>query len=129
MKEHGGLITAEDLRAYRAKARPALRGTYRGYEVLTMPPPSSGGVALLEMLNTLEGDDLKAMGFGSAACVHLVAEVMRRAFADRARWLGDPEANPEMPVARLVSKEYAAGLRKSVRPDRASPSSPSSFEW
>jgi gamma-glutamyltranspeptidase / glutathione hydrolase len=129
MKAGGGLITREDLRAYTAKRREIVRGTYRGYEVLSMPPPSSGGVALVEMLNMLEGDDLKARGFGSADTVHLVAEVMRRAFADRARHLGDPEANPDLPVARLVSKEYAAGLRRTIRPDRASSSSPDTFEW
>ena len=129
MKAGGGLITREDLRAYRPRRRPVLRGTYRGYEVLTMPPVSSGGVALLQMLNTLEGDDLKAKGFGSADHVHLVAETMRRAFADRARYLGDPEANPDMPIARLVSKEYAAELRKTIRPDRASQSAPETFTW
>ncbi len=129
MKAGGGLITREDLRAYRPLRRAALRGTYRGYEVLTMPPVSSGGVALLQMLNMLEGDDLKAKGFGSADYVHLVAETMRRAFADRARYLGDPEANPDMPIGRLVSKEYAAELRRTIRPDRASKSAPHSFAW
>jgi gamma-glutamyltranspeptidase / glutathione hydrolase len=129
MKAGGGLITREDLKAYQPKRRDVLRGSYRGYEVLTMPPVSSGGVALLQMLNMLEGDDLKAKGFGSAGHVHLVAEAMRRAFADRARHLGDPEANPAMPIARLVSKEYAAGLRKTIRLDRASKSSPEAFEW
>lgn len=129
MKAGGGLITREDLKAYQAKRREVLRGTYRGYEVLAMPPPSSGGVALIQMLNMLEGDDLKAKGFGSADHVHLVAEAMRRAFADRARHLGDPEANPAMPIARLVSKEYAAGLRKTIRLDRASKSAPEAFEW
>jgi gamma-glutamyltranspeptidase / glutathione hydrolase len=129
MRAGGGIITREDLRAYQPKRRPVLRGTYRGYEVLSMPPVSSGGVALLEMLNIVEGDDLKARGFGSADHVHLVAEAMRRAYADRARYLGDPEANPEMPIARLVSKEYAAGLRKTIRPDHASKSAPDAFEW
>jgi len=129
MKAGGGLITREDLRAYRPLRRAALRGTYRGYEVLTMPPVSSGGVALLQMLNMLEGDDLKAKGFGSADYIHLVAETMRRAFADRAHYLGDPEANPDMPIGRLVSKEYAAELRKTIPPDRASKSAPDSFSW
>jgi gamma-glutamyltranspeptidase/glutathione hydrolase len=129
MAAGGGLITREDLKAYQPKRRDVVRGTYRGYEVLSMPPPSSGGVALIEMLNMLEGDDLKAKGFGSAAHVHLVAEAMRRAFADRARHLGDPEANPAIPIARLVSKEYAASLRKTIRLDRASKSSPEAFEW
>jgi gamma-glutamyltranspeptidase / glutathione hydrolase len=81
------------------------------------------------MLNLLEGFDLGSMGFSSAESVHLIAESMRRAFADRARYLGDPQFNPEMPIERLISKEYAAGLRRGMRLDRASVSSPDSFEW
>src|SRR5262249_56591350 len=103
MKAHGGLITRADLEAYQAKRRTPLRGTYRGYDVLAMPPISSGGTALLEMLNVLEGWELKAKGFGSADTVHLMAETMRRAYADRARYLGDPEFNEHMPIARLIS--------------------------
>jgi gamma-glutamyltranspeptidase/glutathione hydrolase len=129
MQAHGGLITQADLKAYAPRRREVLRGTYRGYEVLTMPPASSGGTCLLEMLNVLEGYDLAAKGFGSAATVHLITEVMRRAFADRARYLGDPEFNPGMPLARLISKEYATALRRTIRADRASTSSPQSFEW
>jgi gamma-glutamyltranspeptidase / glutathione hydrolase len=131
MKANGGLITRADLAAYRPQKRVPLRGTYRGYEVITMPPVSSGGTALLQMLNTLEGDDLKASGWGSAATVHLVAEAMRRAYADRARWQGDPGFNPTLgaTVERLISKPYAGSLRKTIRADRASPSSPGSFEW
>jgi gamma-glutamyltranspeptidase / glutathione hydrolase len=131
MKANGGLITRADLAAYRPQKRVPLRGTYRGYEVITMPPVSSGGTALLQMLNTLEGDDLKAGGWGSAATVHLVAEAMRRAYADRARWQGDPGFNPTLgaTVERLISKPYAGSLRRTIRADRASPSSPGSFEW
>jgi gamma-glutamyltranspeptidase/glutathione hydrolase len=131
MKRGGGLITRADLAAYRARQRVPLKGTYRGYEVLTMPPISSGGTALLEMLNVLEGYDLKQRGFGSAATVHLVAEAMRRAFADRARYLGDPEFNPGLAetVARLTSKEYARSLARTIREDAASVSSPAAFEW
>lgn len=131
MKANGGLITRADLAAYRPQKRAPLRGSYRGYDVITMPPVSSGGTALLQMLNTLEGDDLRASGWGSAATVHLVAEAMRRAFADRARWQGDPAFNPTLgaTVERLISKPYAAALRKTIRADRASPSSPRSFEW
>jgi gamma-glutamyltranspeptidase / glutathione hydrolase len=129
MAAHGGLITRDDLRAYEARRRVPLRGTYRGLEVLTMPPISAGGTALLEMLNVLEGYDLAASGFGSAANVHRTAEAMRRAFADRARYLGDPESTPQMPIERLVSKEYAAALRRTIREDRASVSSPDAFEW
>jgi gamma-glutamyltranspeptidase/glutathione hydrolase len=129
MAAHGGLITRDDLRAYQVLRRAPLRGLYRGIEVLTMPPVSAGGVALVEMLNVLEGYDLAAGGFGSASTVHRIAEAMRRAFADRARYLGDPEANPQIPIARLVSKEYAASLRRTIREERASVSSPGTFEW
>jgi gamma-glutamyltranspeptidase/glutathione hydrolase len=129
MRSGGGLITEGDLEAYAPKKRAPVRGTYRGYEVLSMPPPSSGGVALIEMLNVLEGYDLKATGPGSAATVHLVVEAMRRAFADRARHMGDPDFNPELPMARLTSKQYAAELRRTIRIGRASKSSPESFDW
>ena len=129
MKAHGGLITREDLKAYRAVRRAPLRGTYQGWEICTMPPPSSGGVVLLEVLNILEEYDLPGMGFGSAAYLHHLTEAMRRAFADRARYLGDPDFTEDMPVQRLVSKEHAAELRRTIQPRRASVSSPSSFEW
>ena len=129
MKANGGLITREDLTAYQARKRTPIRGTYRGYEIISMPPISSGGAALVEMLNILEGYDLAASGFGSAATVHLVVESMRRAYADRARYLGDPELNPQMPIDRLISKEYAAELRQSIQRDRASASSSATFVW
>ena len=93
MKANDGLITREDLKNYRAKERAPIKGTYRGYEVIGMPPPSSGGIAVVHMLNVLEGFDLKANGYGSAQNLHLVAESMRRAFADRAQHLGDPDFN------------------------------------
>lgn len=128
MKAHGGLISAKDLAAYRAELRKPLRGSYRGIEVLTAPPPSGGGIALLEMLNQLEGFDLKALGATSPLFRHLKAEAMRRAFADRARWIGDP-AFTQIPLARLGSKRYAAQLRKSIDPDHVSLSSPDSFTW
>lgn len=129
MAANGGLITQADLKAYRPERRVPSRGTYRGHEVLSMPPISSGGTALIEMLNVIEGYDLAASGWGSAQNTHVMIEAMRRAFADRARYLGDPAFNPTMPIARLTSKEYAASLRATIRPDRASVSSPSSFEW
>ena len=129
MKAEGGLITAADLRAYEAKKSVPLRGTYRGYEVIGMPPVSSGGTTLLLMLNILEGYELRTKGALSAATIHLATEAMRRAFADRARHLGDPDFNPEMPVVRLVSKDYAAEVRKTIREDRALVSAPTSFEW
>ncbi|HEX9189680.1 MAG TPA: gamma-glutamyltransferase, partial [Vicinamibacteria bacterium] len=129
MKARGGLITREDLVRYTIYRRPPLRGTYRGAEVLTVPPPSSGGVVLLQCLNVLEDLDVPGMGFLSSRYVHYVSEALRRAFADRARYLGDPAVVKGMPVERLVSKEYAAALRRTIREDRASPSSPTSFEW
>jgi gamma-glutamyltranspeptidase/glutathione hydrolase len=129
MAAHGGLVTRADLRAYQARRRDPLKGTYRGYDVLSMAPVSSGGTALIEMLNILEGYDLARSGFGSAATVHLLVEAMRRAFADRARYLGDPDANPGMPIGRLTSKGYAAELRRTIREDRASVSSPETFAW
>jgi gamma-glutamyltranspeptidase / glutathione hydrolase len=131
MKANGGLVTRADLKAYQVRKRVPLRGSYRGYDVLTMPPISSGGTALLQMLNVLEGYDLKQRGYGSAATVHLLAETMRRAFADRARYMGDPEFNPTLPatVERLISKPYAEGLRRTIADDKATRSSPSSFDW
>jgi gamma-glutamyltranspeptidase / glutathione hydrolase len=129
MLANGGLITREDLRSYRAKKRVPLRGTYRGYEVLSMPPVSSGGTALVEMLNVLEGYDLAAMGAESAAAMHLMAESMKRAFADRARYLADPDFVHDIPVDRLTSKPYATDLRKTISLTRTVPSQPTTFEW
>jgi gamma-glutamyltranspeptidase/glutathione hydrolase len=129
MAANGGLITRADLKAYRPQRRVPLRGTYRGCEILSMPPVSSGGTALVEMLNVLEGYNLTASGWGSAQNTHLMIEAMRRAYADRARYLGDPAFNPSMPIDRLISKDYAASLRATIQADRASLSSPASFEW
>ncbi len=123
MQRGGGVMTENDLARYEAKERPAVRGTYRGYDVVSMPPPSSGGVAMVEMLNILEGFDLKATGHNSPQYVHLVTEAMRRAFLDRARFLGDP-AFTTAPIDRLTSKSYAATLRKTMSLDRATPSAP-----
>ena len=129
MKAHGGLITLEDLAAYQAVERKPIEFTYRGYTITSMPPPSSGGVTLAIMFNILEGFDLPALGHNSAAYVHLLVEAMRRAFAERARYLGDPDFNPDMPVARLISKEHARKLRESIDLTRASKSTPDRFEW
>jgi len=129
MAAHGGLISRADLKAYRPERRVPLRGTYRGYDIIAMPPVSSGGTALIEMLNVLEGFDLASYGWGSARHVHVAVEAMRRAYADRARHLGDPAFNPSMPIATLISKEYAASLRATIDLERASVSSPSSFDW
>ncbi len=129
MVAHGGLISRADLKTYAARKRAPVVGTYRGYEVISMPPPSSGGVALVEMLNVLEGYDMAALGAGSASSIHLMTEAMRRAFADRARYLGDSDFVSDMPIARLTSKAYAADLRKTIDPKKASKSSPDRFEW
>jgi gamma-glutamyltranspeptidase/glutathione hydrolase len=129
MAAHDGLITRADLKSYAAVRRPVVTGTYRGYDIISMPPPSSGGVGIIEMLNILEGYDLKAMGFASAAQIHIMAESMKRAYADRAQFLGDPDFNTDMPLARLMSKPYASDLRKTISPERASKSSPTRFEW
>ncbi|HYU79298.1 MAG TPA: gamma-glutamyltransferase [Vicinamibacterales bacterium] len=129
MKANGGLITRQDLKNYQAKQRAPIRGTYRGYDIIGMPPPSSGGISVQLMLNILESYDLKASGAGSAQTLHLAAESMRRAFAERAQHLGDPDFVKTMPIDRLISKEYATELRKTINPARASKSSPSSFTW
>jgi gamma-glutamyltranspeptidase/glutathione hydrolase len=117
MRRRGGVLGADDLAGYVPKVREPLRGSYRGFEVLSFPPPSSGGVALLEALNVLEGFDLGPLGAGSSASIHRVAEAMKLAFADRAAWLGDTDF-VEVPVATLVSKPYAAGLRGRMLPPR-----------
>jgi len=129
MLANGGLITRDDLKNYAAKKRTPVRGSYRGHEVISMPPASSGGVALIEMLNVLEGYDLASMGFASANTVHLMTEAMKRAYADRAHHLGDPDFNKDMPIARLISKEYATDLRKSIDQKKAAKASPTTFEW
>ncbi|HEX2836111.1 MAG TPA: gamma-glutamyltransferase [Thermoanaerobaculia bacterium] len=121
VKANGGILTAEDLRTYEATIRKPLRTTYRGYEILTMPPPSSGGIALIEMLNMLEAYDLKSMGWHSSQYVHTVVEVMRRAFADRAQFLGDTDF-VKVPVAGIVSRAYANERRRTIDPKKASPS-------
>jgi gamma-glutamyltranspeptidase/glutathione hydrolase len=124
MQRGGGLITKEDLRSYRAKWRDPVKLTYRGYTIYSMPPPSSGGVTMGELLNILEGyDSLPA--FGTPAYVHVVTEAMRRAFIDRNRYLGDPDF-VDMPLDRLLSKSYAASLRAEIDPKHATPTPPQS---
>jgi gamma-glutamyltranspeptidase/glutathione hydrolase len=129
MKANGGLITRADLRAYQARKRDVVRGTYRGHEIIGMAPPSSGGIGVITMLNILEGYDLKANGYGSAKNLHLITESMRRAFADRAQYIGDPDFVTNIPVDRLISKEYGETLRKTISPTKASKSSPTTFTW
>jgi gamma-glutamyltranspeptidase/glutathione hydrolase len=129
MKANGGIITMADLKNYQAKKRGVITGTYRGYEVYGMPPPSSGGIAVQQILNVVEGYDLKSLGYGSAQGLHYITEAMRRAFADRARYLGDPDFGGDMPIPTLTSKDYAAGLRKTINPNKASKSEVGSFQW
>lgn len=119
VKRGDGVLSMEDLKKYHPIVRTPVRGTYRGVELLTLPPPSSGGTTLLEMLNILEAYDLKAMGWHSAAYIHTVVEAMRRAFADRAEFIADPDYG-KVPVAGLISKEYAATRRKTIDPAKAS---------
>ena len=115
----GGLITAADLAAYEVKEREPIRGSYRGYEIISAPPPSSGGVALVEILNILEGFDLAKLGNRSAQTLHLGAEAFRRAFYDRSDFMGDPDF-AKVPVAQLIDKKYAAAWRDSIDPNHAS---------
>ena len=122
MRRNGGLITLEDLRGYRAVEREPLRGAYRGYTILTAPPPSSGGIGILQMLGMLEGTGYEKQGAGSAASLHWIAEVMRRSFADRAQFLGDADF-ARVPVRGLLDPGYLASRRASIRADRATPSS------
>ena len=115
----GGLVTAEDLAAYEVKEREPVRGSYRGYDIISAPPPSSGGVALVEILNILEGFDLAKFGNRSGDAIHLETEAFRRAFYDRAEFMGDPDF-AKVPVAQLIDKKYAAAWRDSIDPNHAS---------
>jgi gamma-glutamyltranspeptidase/glutathione hydrolase len=116
----GGIMTPDDLKSYRPVIRAPVRGTYRGYDIVSMPQPSSGGVVLLETLNILEGFPMSDMKQGSAASLHVMIEAMKRAYADRARYLGDP-AFVNAPIATLIAKDYAARQRASIDLDRATP--------
>jgi gamma-glutamyltranspeptidase/glutathione hydrolase len=121
MKRNNGLMTLDDLRGYVAKERTPLRGNYRGHTIISMPPPSSGGAVLIEMLNILEGFDLKTLEPSSSDRYHLMAEAMRRAFADRAEYMGDSDF-VKVPIAGLIDKSYATTLRSTIKTDRASTS-------
>ncbi len=127
MKRHGGLITMEDLGRYEAVERRPIRGTYRGYDIITMPPPSSGGIALVQMLNILEGYDLASMGHNSADYIHILTEAMRRAFRDRASMVADADF-ADVPVAHLTSKAYADELRAGIRSGSAGASTPTDVD-
>jgi gamma-glutamyltranspeptidase/glutathione hydrolase len=119
IQKGGGLVSADDLANYDVKEREPIRGTYRGYDVISAPPPSSGGVALVEILNILEGYDLSKFGNRSAESIHVTSEAFRRAFYDRAEFLGDPDF-AKIPVAQLIDKKYAIAWRESINPEHAS---------
>ncbi len=121
LQKGGGMITADDLAHYEVKEREPVRGTYRGYEIISAPPPSSGGTVLIESLNILEGYDLAKMGSRSAESIHYTTEAFRRAFFDRAEFLGDPDSS-KIPVAQLIDKKYGVAWSQSIATDHASPS-------
>jgi gamma-glutamyltranspeptidase/glutathione hydrolase len=122
MRAHNGLITLEDLKNYQPKERVPLRGTYRGYPIISMPPPSSGGIVLLQTLNILEKYDLRKIGFASSEKYHVLTESLRRSFADRAEWMGDPDFT-SVPATTLIDKKYAAARGATIDLTRASRSS------
>lgn len=121
MKANNGLITMADLANYKAIERTPLRGNYRGHEIVSMPPPSSGGVVMLQVLNMLEKHDISAMGMGSAAKTHLLVEASKRAFADRAEYMADPDF-ADVPATRLITKQYANERAASIKSNKATPS-------
>jgi gamma-glutamyltranspeptidase/glutathione hydrolase len=121
MESNGGLITLDDLKQYRAVERTPLRGHYRDYEVITAPPPSSGGIGILQMLGMLESSGYEKSGAGSAASIHYVAETMRRFYADRSEYFGDPDFF-KVPGSKLLDPRYIASRRASIDPQRATPS-------
>ena len=127
MATNDGLITLEDLRKYRAIERKPINSSYRDYEIVSMPPPSSGGIIISEMLNILEHYDLEKIGHNSAQYLHILTEAMRRGYADRANYLGDPDFNEDMPLERLLSKEHAEDLRKTINLSKKSTSDPALF--
>ena len=118
MRRDGGIITLDDLARYETIERPPVRRRHRGFEIAGAPPPTAGGLHLIEMLNILEGFDLRGLGFGTAEYFHLIAEILKIGFADRNACTGDP-AFVDIPVERLTSKEYAATRRAQIHPDRA----------
>ncbi|NQD35877.1 gamma-glutamyltransferase [Permianibacter sp. IMCC34836] len=121
IQAHGGIMTLEDLQQYRVVEREPVRGAYRGYEVVSMPPPSSGGIHLIQILNVLEGYPVKDWGLNSSKTMHVMIEAERRAYADRSRYLGDPDF-VTVPVAQLTDKRYAEKIRSQISLDKATPS-------
>lgn len=127
MKTNNGIITRKDLAKYQPVEREPIKGSYKGYDIYGMPPPSSGGVALVEMMNLMELVDFKSVEFNSADHLHVVAEAMRRAFADRAEHLGDPDFNLNLPLEKLTSKSFAKKRFQEIDMAKASPSDSSTF--
>lgn len=121
MKANNGLITKEDLAQYKPVIRQPIRGTYRGYQIYSMPPPSSGGVHLIQMLNILEKFPLQSLGHNTARAIHLMVETMKLAYCDRFKYMGDTDF-VKVPIERLISKSYADELRQKINRDRATPS-------
>jgi len=121
MSANGGIITKEDLAKYKPIWREPVKGTYRGYDIISMSPPSSGGTHIIQILNVLEGFDLKSMGYGSSQAVHVLAEAMRYAYADRSEFMGDPDYI-KIPLKGLISKDYAAEIRSKIDLNKATPS-------
>jgi gamma-glutamyltranspeptidase/glutathione hydrolase len=121
IQKGGGLITAPDLDKYEVKEREPVRGSYRGYDIISAPPPSAGGTTLIEILNILEGYNLAGLGDRSSESIHLTAEAFRRAYFDKAEFMGDPDFS-RVPVAQLIDKKYAAAWRESIDPAHATPS-------
>lgn len=127
MKKEGGLITKKDLKEYEAIERKPIKGSYKGYDIYSMPPPSSGGITLIQMLNMMENYDFDKIEFNSAEYLHVMIEVMRRAYSNRAEHLGDPDFNPDMPVDQLLSKDYARSMVDLLDMSKASVSDSSKF--
>lgn len=127
MQKNRGIITMKDLESYTAIERKPIKGKYKEFDIYSMPPPSSGGVALVEMMNMMELANLDSIPFNSAEYLHLLAEVMRRAYADRAEYLGDPDFNLEMPLDKLTSKEFAKMRFRNLNKNKASISDSSAF--
>ncbi len=121
MRQNGGLITSHDLKSYKAVTRKPVQGEYRGYKIYSMPPPSSGGVHVIQMLNILEQFPLSSFGHNTAKTIHILAEAMKYAFADRSKHLGDPDFSP-IPVSELTSKKYAKFIKDKMDTEKITPS-------
>ena len=121
MKQNGGLITSHDLKSYKAVTRKPVQGEYRGYKIYSMPPPSSGGVHLIQMLNILEEFPLSSFGHNTAKTIHILTEAMKYAYADRSKHLGDPDFSP-VPISGLTSKKYAKSIKEKIDTEKITPS-------